>query len=392
MARPHDRSSALDDEDWNIDVVEDLEAPAFEQLQLFSRDWTVETIASQIEQRNIDLDPDFQRRNVWTDERRSKLIESLVVGIPVPQIFLAERAKRKRSFIVIDGKQRLLTIAGFLNPSHEYWNDARLVKLTIRKDLNGMSFQDMCADVTFRKEVRHLRNADIRCAVISNYDEDDVLYHIFNRLNTTSVPLSTQELRQVLHRGPFSDFLAKYTDRPLPLHGVMGLQGPDKRLRDTELVLRFLAVYMFADAYTGNLKQFLDKTMDVLNRGWSTWEPKVRRALADLEKAIKLLEVTMRKEHVGRKVTDAQWEGRFNKVLFEVEAYYFTKVPRAKVTAASKSKFIRGFERLCDTDSDFRDSIEATTKTVDRYATRFEAFMQLVNRSFQLRLRDNPFR
>ncbi|MGA2760957.1 MAG: DUF262 domain-containing protein, partial [Candidatus Cybelea sp.] len=87
---------AGNDDDWNADVVEDLEAPAYEQLRLYSRDWTFETIASQIEQGNIDLDPDFQRKNVWTDERRSRLIESLIIGIPVPQIFLAEDLKRKR--------------------------------------------------------------------------------------------------------------------------------------------------------------------------------------------------------------------------------------------------------------------------------------------------------
>lgn len=85
-------------------------------LIVFSRDWTVATILNQIEQGNIDLNPGFQRRNAWNDKKRSKLIESIMIGYPIPEIVLAEDKNKRNSFIVIDGKQRLLTIAGFKNP------------------------------------------------------------------------------------------------------------------------------------------------------------------------------------------------------------------------------------------------------------------------------------
>ena len=76
-------------------------------------DWTTETILSQLRQGNIDLTPSFQRREAWRNDRKSRYIESLFLGLPVPQIVLAERKGRRGSYIVIDGKQRLLSIRSF---------------------------------------------------------------------------------------------------------------------------------------------------------------------------------------------------------------------------------------------------------------------------------------
>src|SRR6266480_1757166 len=109
------------EEDWNAEIEEDIRAGDYGSLVIYSRDWTIETINNQIVQGNVDLNPKFQRRNAWTDDRRSKLIESLIIGLPVPEIVLAEHPVKQKSFIVIDGKQRLLTIAGFIDPTIAYW-------------------------------------------------------------------------------------------------------------------------------------------------------------------------------------------------------------------------------------------------------------------------------
>ena len=80
---------------------------------LFNTDWTVETIYRQIEKGNINLDPKFQRREAWSNERKSKLIESILCNYPIPNVVLAEDKQRKGKYIVIDGKQRLTAISGF---------------------------------------------------------------------------------------------------------------------------------------------------------------------------------------------------------------------------------------------------------------------------------------
>lgn len=120
---------------WNEEINEDVSPEGETEIVVYSRDWTIATIINQIEQKNIDLNPKFQRRNAWDDTRRSMLIESLVTGLPVPEIVLAEDPKKRKAFIVIDGKQRLLTIAGFVDPTISYWTKAQLKNLKLRPNL-----------------------------------------------------------------------------------------------------------------------------------------------------------------------------------------------------------------------------------------------------------------
>ena len=186
------------DEGWNDELAEEVSVENLDSLVVYSRDWTVDTILRQIEQDNIDLNPAFQRRNAWNDVKRSKLIESLIIGVPVPEIVLAEDLTKKKSFIVIDGKQRLLAIAGFMRPdTYGVWAQPKLKGLTTRQDLNGKTFVEITAT---DDDLRQLTNADIRCTIITGYRSNAVLYDIFYRLNTGSVPLSSQEIRPELYR------------------------------------------------------------------------------------------------------------------------------------------------------------------------------------------------
>lgn len=380
----------VDDLTWNDEIIEDISTEGESDLIVYSRDWTIATILNQIEQENIDLNPKFQRRNAWNDSRRSKLIESLIAGLPVPEIVLAEDPNKKKAFIVIDGKQRLLTVAGFVDPTISYWSRARLKDLRLRNDLNKKTYQQLKDDTGLVDEYREFMNADVRCTIISNFKSDDALYDIFYRLNTGSVPLSTQELRQVLNKGAFADFLVQVTNTPQPIHSVLGLAGPDTRLKDVEIVLRFIAIVLFGDQYKGNLKKFLDEAMKSVTNNWSNARSEVEQVYDDLNKAIENLRKVLGTNLIGRKFVDGAWESRFNRVLFEVEAFYFRLIPTSKV-AGGKQKFITGLQRLFD-DSEFRASVEATTKTNDRYELRFKRFQTLVNRSFGTAINEIPIK
>jgi hypothetical protein len=89
------------------------DASFYSRAVIWGTDWTAETIISQLRKKNIDLSPQFQRRDAWSNSKKSKFIESLILGMPVPPIILAERKDKKNSYIVIDGKQRLLSIMQF---------------------------------------------------------------------------------------------------------------------------------------------------------------------------------------------------------------------------------------------------------------------------------------
>jgi hypothetical protein len=372
--------NTFEDDGWNEEIMEDVSPQNESDLVVYSRDWTIDTIISQIEQKNIDLNPKFQRRNAWDDSRRSKLIESLVAGLPVPEIVLAEDPRKRKAFIVIDGKQRLLTIFGFVDPTVAYWKKAELTNLKVRDDLNGKTFDQLKKDAAFNDEYREFMNADVRCTIISNFKSDDVLYDIFYRLNTGSVPLSTQELRQVLHKGPFADFLIQATNTLQPVHSVLGLNGPDTRLKDVEIVLRFIAIVMFGDTYQGNLKKFLDDAMERVTKDWDDIRPKIENVYKQLNLAIGNLNEVLSPKLVGRKFVDGAWETRFNRVLFEVEAYYFKDIPAARLVAGKK-KFVVGLLEIFK-DAYFRSSVETTTKTNDRYQLRYRRIQKLVNHSF----------
>jgi hypothetical protein len=243
-------------------------------------------------------------------------------------------------------------------------------------------------DPKFKDEEREFMNADVRCAVISSFKSDDALYDIFYRLNTGSVPLSTQELRQVLHKGAFADHLVTITNSIQPIHRVLGLAGPDSRLKDVEIVLRFIGIVAFGSLYRGNLKKFLDDIMMEVTANWDSMQSKVDHTYAELNQAISNLEYLLGKQCIGRKFIDGSWESRFNRVLFEVEAYYLRLVPKDRL-AGGKVKFVKALKGLFD-DADFRSSVESTTKTNDRYEMRFTMMRDIVNSSFGTRIKTIP--
>jgi hypothetical protein len=372
-------------EKWNQEDYAELRHPpasttkAYE-LVVYSRDWTLDTIVTQVQEGNIDLDPEFQRRNAWRDSRRSRLIESFILNFPVPQIVLAEDPKRRKSFIIIDGKQRLLTIAGlFLSKYRNYWQAHRFSGLEVLKDLNRVKLDDFLGDKRHRDHVRELRNADIRTSVISGFSDEGVLYDVFYRINTGSVPLSSQELRQVLNRGSFAQYLLKVTANSNPIWSVLGLKGPDPRLRDVELLLRLIAWNLFSPNYRGNMKPFLDMAMQRLNAKWELRQGEVGALVGTVFEAVEGV-VAVFEDGAGRKPKGKGWESQVNRALFEVEAFYLQNPTIRRKAQAKKRTLRRGLRELCETDQEFLASIEATTKSIENYTLRFSRYRRMLER------------
>lgn len=359
-------------------------------LIVYSRDWTIQTIIDQIEQGNIELNPGFQRRNAWNDNKRSKLIESILIGYPVPEIVLAEDKHRKKSFIVIDGKQRLLTIAGYVNnDKYKYW-EAKTPLIKGDSRFCGKSYSDISSNPEIR---RIFENSSLRCTVISNYSSDDELYDIFYRLNAASTPLATQELRQALYRGEFSNYLIRMTDEDNPIRKVMKLSEADKRLRDVEILLRLISFIHSAKKYKGNLLKFLDSTMSDFNKEWSEKENSIEESTKQIYDAILLLkDIFGDFDKVGRKYKGGQIEQRFNRVLLEVEVFYFRHLIGHELQSDANAHFIESFMNLCDSDSQFMSSLEGSTKNIENYRVRYSKFYEIFTESYPVVGQiDNPF-
>ena len=346
---------------------------------VWGTDWTAATIVDQLRRGTISLDPAFQRRDAWTDERKSRFIESLILGLPIPQLVLAEDKKAKGRFIVIDGKQRLLSLMKFTGTGlAQGQRPLTLAGLKIRSELNKSTYQMLSADVRHEELLSQFENQAIRTVVIRGWKTESVLYTIFHRLNTGSVPLSPQELRQALHPGAFLTFTAKFSEQSQALRTLLELSRPDFRMRDVELMVRFYAFRLRLADYRGNLKAFLDDTCDLLNRDWDKGEQAIKNVASDFEEAIEAAMKVFGPGDTFRKWDGARFEKRLNRAVFDVVAHSFADAKIRRDALKTKEQVLRSFKALCQDDA-FRVAIETTTKSKQAVTTRFSKWYQVLS-------------
>lgn len=364
----------FDQDDVAAESEEDLtsiNAKSLGRAVVWGTDWTAATIVDQLKRGRITLDPEFQRRDAWKDDRKSRFIESLIMGLPIPQLVLAEHAKIKGRFIVIDGKQRLLSLSKFTGVGlAKDQKPLTLSGLKIRKDLNKRTYDDLKNDSLYEDLLSEFDNQSIRTVIIRGWQKEEVLYTIFHRLNTGSVPLSTQELRQALHPGPFLSWIARFSEESDGLRKLLGLSRPDFRMRDVELVLRFYAFRLRLPEYRGNLKGFLDDTCDKLNRSWPENRETLSGVAGDFEDAIQAAMKIFSRNNVFRKWDGTRFEKAPNRAVFDVVAYSLAD-PKVRAAALKKKDAVlTAFKKLCQ-NRQFRAAIESTTKSKEAVRTRF---------------------
>jgi len=358
-------------------IEESNEFDLFNSAVVWGMDWTTETIASQLEKGNIDINPKFQRRDAWTQEEKSRLIESLILGLPVPTIILAEMKDKKNSFVVIDGKQRLLSIKQFCSKKEEF-TKLRLKKMEVLSELDGKTMQDLADDSKYDRFLTAFENATIRTIVIKNWPNEQFLYSVFLRLNTGSKPLSPQELRQALHPGMFLDFLDDATAESKEMMRVLRNIKADSRMRDIELALRYYGYLYNRKNYNGNLREFLDDTCKKMNDIWEKEQSKIKMQFEELEKSINFSFDIFGQKQAFSKWENGEYNNRFNRALFEVFTFYFSD---ANVRYnLNKEQFEQGFRKICETDSYFMDSISNTTKELKRVEKRFSTIERLIDK------------
>ena len=237
---------------------EDYESsPPSYEIATYPADFTLEVLHQKWKAGEI-LIPDFQRRFVWKQIQSSKLVESFLVGLPVPAVFFySERKSRK--YLVIDGQQRLKSIFYYFEGyfGSEVKGTRRIFRLT---GLNPASrFQGRTFEGLGEEDRLQLKNAVLRAFIVRQLDpEDDTsMYHIFERLNTGGTLLTNQEIRNCVHHGEFIDFLKRLNELP-SWRNILGKDEPDSRGRDVELLVRFFAMRDLSD-YRKPMKDFLTK-------------------------------------------------------------------------------------------------------------------------------------
>lgn len=353
----------LDEDDDQLDP---QTVARFSEAVLYSMDWTVDTIVSQLRQRNIDLTPPFQRRDAWSVVRKSQFIESVFLGLPIPQIVLAEKAEKRGSFVVLDGKQRLLSLLQFVGDAESSTNNAfALRSLDARKDLVRKKHADLVSDPKFAADLLTFGNNTIRTVVIRNWPDWSFLHIVFLRLNTGSLKLSSQELRQALIPGEFSNYVDQAAGASAPLRELLQIEVADPRMRDVELLVRFLAFKNFLTSYSGRMKPFLDQACKSLNARWQSKKEELERQVGDFNKAVAALIAVFGVDEVARK----EGSRSFNRAIFDALMFYAADEKIRTAMLAKKAKLRTAYSEALE-NSKFAEAVESDTAGIPHTGDR----------------------
>ena len=316
------------------------------RIASYPSDLTLEGLHLKWQRGEIQI-PRFQRRWVWNHSQASQLIESFLVGLPVPSIFVY-RERSTETQLVIDGQQRLRTIFGFFEGDFpgggDFYlkgTDSQWEGKTYTTD-ESKSYQGLTESERIR-----LRDSVLRVIVIEQLDpEDDTsIYHIFERLNTGGTGLTPQEIRNCTSHGPFNDLLAKL-NQDRSWRDIFGTQTEDVRMRDLELILRFSALSEPDATYAKPIKKFLNDFMAKHKRD-TALESREGLFLDTTKRVLESL--GPRPFHIKR---------GFNAAVFDSVMVVFAKSARAPTNLKER------YDALLNNPS-FKDSISAGTIDVD---------------------------
>ncbi len=248
----------LDDEVIDEDVVYSVNS--------FGSDFLVDGLIRRLESEDI-FRPHFQRSFVWTLPQASRFIESILLGLPIPGIFLY-REEGTRKHLIIDGLQRLTTIQSFAEGI--YPNSDKVFRLSnIRSKFKDLYIKDLDEE-----DRRRFFDTVLHATIIQQLtpeNDSSSAYYIFERLNTGGTPLEPEEIRAALYHGEFQDYLVKLNSNEL----WRAVFGPmHKRGKDIELLLRFFAFRYRSSSYKSPMKIFLNRFM-ALNRDLTKFNPSV---------------------------------------------------------------------------------------------------------------------
>ena len=270
----YEDDSELEEEEYPIDQYELTASP---------NDFNILTIYSFIESGVVRI-PGFQRNYVWDLKRASKLIESLIIGLPVPQIFLYEESRNR--FLVIDGQQRLMSVYYFIKQrfprkdkrvklrqifeesgkitdevlyDDRYFSNFNLTlpgKLPDQQNkFNGLNYSTLGEYYKTTLDLRTIRNVIVKQLEPKN--DDSAIYEIFNRLNSGGINLTPQEIRMSLYHSDFMEMISRINvDKEWRRH--IGLDEPDLHMKDIEILLRSFSMLIKGNEYTPSMTKFLN--------------------------------------------------------------------------------------------------------------------------------------
>jgi hypothetical protein len=322
-------------------------------------DLAIDAIISQVKSsvlflRPLSARPKFQRQYVWSNSLASRLVESVLLNVPIPPCYLSENDESELD--VIDGQQRIYSLYRFVE------NQFELRDLEALPELNGNRFFELPS-----KEQRKLRTHTLRCVVVTNESHPEIKFDVFERLNTSTMPLNAQELRNCVSRGALNDLLAElsFDERWL---SIRGRKTPDKRLADEEMILRFFSFQLQGlGTYRTPLKNWLN---DAAKAGRKLTEYQISDLRLKWQNAIAVSLIWFSQSTCFRRPGGSS----INRALFDLTMFTASQVNVSDATT-KRDDFNIEYAKLLKND-EFQDLISRSVDHKRRTERRFEMWLK----------------
>jgi hypothetical protein len=365
----NDKDMAFEDDDVapeakaeNISDADDIPKEQ-RHLRTQAYDKSIGDVITMIATSDIALDPEYQRHYVWDNKKASLLVESILLNVPIPVIYVAEDSDSKWN--VVDGLQRLNSLKRFFD------NEFKLRGLEVLNELNGLQFSALNP-----KAARVLRNGILRMILIFKESHPEIKYDIFMRLNRGAIKLNEQELRNCLYRGTLNDLLKELKCNKKFL-AILGLDTAHKRMEDEALILRYLALSESYDAksgevkgYTGKLKGTLNRFMDSKRKADETQRVNYRNRF---NQTIDKVHSVFGTDAFRKINADGSFENRPNRAIMDCIMLSFEQFPFDKLET-KKAEIRSLLQNLPLSDASFNSSITISTSDKKQLEYRLGAW------------------
>ena len=367
-------------EDANLEDYHTIEVKDAEEQDLDYPDLTIKIdkvqnpiyeMKRKYDRGKICMDPSFQRNFVWNSRQMSELIESVIIGIPLPLIYLAE--SQNGSLVVVDGRQRLTTFIQFLN------NEFKLKGLRILKELNGYSFDDLEENNVFSKYATDIEDFQLVVQIIKYPTPDKVRFDIFDRVNRGGTPLNKQEMRNALYQGKSTELLKTLSEGEA-FKLATGSSISPKHMKDRYIILRAICFSLYQKKelrdidgktieYKSDIEDFLGRGMEFLN---TRTDEEITELKNEFERNMRHIYYVLGEDAFRIPGLDGR-RRPISMTLFEALYYLFQNFE--DVDKEDREKLEQCVAELLD-DAEFLDCLQSSVDSKNHVDIRFNKVMR----------------
>lgn len=341
-----------------------------------AKDFSIREFKSMQEDGDLILQPNYQRKYVMDIKLASRLIESIIMDVPIPVIYLAEETDG--TYSVIDGQQRLTSFISFISGKFPDSNDFILTGLKVYHELNKKTFESLDKDLQNK-----IKKTTLHTIIIKRESNEDIKFEIFERLNTGSIKLNEDEIRNTIYRGNFINLLAELEENDL-FHNLVKRENLKKRMIYRGMILRFFALsektYL---NYKHNMKQFCNK--ELRDNQYMSKE-KQGEYRERFKKCVELVKIVFGENSFRRFMPgddqnpNGKWSTqRVNLALFDIQMCGFVNYEKNQVISHA-DELREALIHLMSNNEEFINAIEIKTNDRNILTKRFKIWFETLEK------------